>query len=461
MGLVWFKVFYLLFATTASLATLEGNESNDDYSIKQNGIQLNVHHVQGPGSTLGSPLPLLDVLLHDEEHVKSLARRITRKSVNDTSAFHHKSGNLLEPNSAGIPLNSGLSIGSGNYYVKLGLGSPPKYYSMLIDTGSSLTWLQCRPCIIYCHIQVDPIFEPKASKTYRALSCASSECSLLKSSTLNDPACDIDRKACVYTASYGDQSFSMGFLSQDLLSLTPSQTFPSFTYGCGQDNQGLYGKAAGIIGLAHGKLSMLDQLSTKYGNAFSYCLPTSGSPTSGGGFLSIGKIAPSPYKFTPMIDDPRNPGLYLLSLAAITVAGRPLGLSAARYKVPTIIDSGTVITRLPTSIYSVLKQAFVTIMSSKYKPAPAFEILDACFQGTPKSISAVPEIQLIFKGGANLALGPQNILLEVDEGVTCLAIASSSGSSPIAIIGNYQQQTFNVAYDVSTRRIGFAPGGCR
>ena len=326
---------------------------------------------------------------------------------------------------------------------------------MIIDTGSSLSWMQCKPCAIYCHVQADPVFDPSASKSYKPLSCASSQCSSLEEATLNNPLCDTSSNVCVYTASYGDASYSMGYLSQDLLTVAPSQNLPGFVYGCGQDSEGLFGRSAGILGLARNKLSMLGQLSAKFGYAFSYCLPTS----RGGGFLSIGKasIGGSAYKFTPMLTGPRNPSLYFLRLTAITVGGKAVGVAAGDYyRVPTIIDSGTVITRLPVSIYTPFQKAFVKIMSTKYARAPGFSILDTCFKGNLKDM-AVPEVRLVFQGGANLNLRPLNTLLQIDEGVTCFAFAADNG---IAIIGNHQQQTFKVAYDVSTARIGFASGGC-
>lgn len=408
---------------------------------------------------------LSDILATDEERVKALHSRLANKrSGPSTASSHQHKRGVAKP--TGIPLNSGLSIGSGNYYVKVGLGSPVKYYSMLVDTGSSLSWLQCQPCSVYCYSQVEPLFDPLASKTYKKLSCSTSECSLIKGATLNDPVCQSNSNTCIYTASYGDSSFSLGSLSQDLLTLIPSQTLPRFVYGCGQDNQGLFGRAAGIVGLAKDKLSLVAQVSSKYGYAFSYCLPTAfpiSTRGGQGGFLSIGNTSVSPssaYKFTPMIKSSYNPSLYFLSLSSITVANKPLGVAAANYRVPTIIDSGTVISRLPAPVYAALRQAFVKIMSNKYAQAPEYSILDTCFRATLSSALAVPQIRLVFQGGADLSLGPHNALIEADRGVVCLAFAPNSGTNQIAIIGNHQQQTYKVAYDVSNTRIGFAAGGC-
>lgn len=352
---------------------------------------------------------------------------------------------------------------AGNYYVKIGLGSPAKYYAMFIDTGSSLSWLQCRPCKVYCHSQVDPLFDPSSSKTYKSILCGNSLCSSVKSSTLNDPFCEVNSNTCVYTATYGDTSYSMGYLSQDLLTLAPSEMLPRFVFGCGQDNQGLFGLAAGLLGLAHDKLSMIAQLSSKYGYVFSYCLPTAfpTSPRGGRGLFSIGNtslVTHRAFKFTPLIMNPKIPSLYFLRLTTISVANKPLGVAAAYYRVPTIIDSGTVISRLPTPVYTALRQAFVKTMSKKYPKAAGSSILDTCYRGSLSSMSMVPSIQLVFQGGADLGLGVHNTLIEADKGIVCLAFAPSSET--LAIIGNHQQQTFKVVYDISKSRVGFAPGAC-
>ncbi|KAK7303475.1 hypothetical protein RJT34_14382 [Clitoria ternatea] len=469
MTLFWFLVFSAHLALATSLVELEDNGSRH----KKGGVQLNLYHVSGLHSSQTSTSQFLfsDMFTKDEERVRSLQSRLANKEVvssSSNSGTTASSDKVGGPKLVTTPLKSGLSIGSGNYYAKIGLGTPAKYFSMIVDTGSSLSWLQCQPCIIYCHVQVDPIFNPTTSKTYKALPCSTSQCSSLKASTLNAPGCSNATGACVYKASYGDTSFSIGYLSQDVLTLTPSQAPSSFVYGCGQDNQGLFGKASGILGLANDKLSLLSQLSDKYGHAFSYCLPTSfSSPNSSKeGFLSIGTSSltsppsSSSYKFTPLLKNPKIPSLYFLDLTSITVAGKPLGVAASSYKVPTIIDSGTVISRLPVPVYTALKKAFVMIMSKKYEMAPGIAILDTCFKVSVKGLSKVPEIQIIFQGGAGLQLTAHNSLVEIEKGVTCLAIASSSADNPIAIIGNYQQQTFRVAYDVVNSKIGFAAGGC-
>ncbi|XP_051129145.1 aspartyl protease family protein At5g10770-like isoform X2 [Andrographis paniculata] len=387
----------------------------------------------------------------DDARVKFLRSRLNKTIPSSTASGDGKS--------VSIPLNPGQSIGIANYYTRIGLGTPPTYHLVVVDTGSSFSWIQCQPCATYCHPQAGSLFDPSASGTYEELSCNTSQCSSLEVATLNSPTCS-SSNICQYTATYGDQSLSMGYLSRDTLSFS-MESLPGFVFGCGQENYGLFGRSSGLIGLARNELSMLSQLSFKYENSFSYCLPTSTviGKTGTGGFLSIGSSSDSPSKFTPMLSDSRDPGLYFLKLSAISVSGKPLPLDASAYGVSTIIDSGTAITRLATPVYSALREELVKIISTKFSTVEAVSLLDACFNGTSDEIShIVPPVQMIFEGGAELGLEPRNVIIEVMEGTTCLSFSGSSND--MAIIGNQQQQTFEVVYDVANSRIGFSAGGC-
>lgn len=454
--------FFLLLVLSSFLEVESGtghhsctqNLQEHRHHLNDSAIHLTVHHLHGPCSPVNSSkLPVFSTLERDRARVRMLNHRLTK---NDEKTKSSPGPSKLRPKTVGIPLNPGASIGIGNYVIKLGMGTPSRDYVMVFDTGSSFTWLQCQPCTVYCHGQTGPIFDPKASSTYKSLSCNSLECTSLSDATLNPPACESSGR-CIYQASYGDGSYSVGYLSRDALTLASSQTVPGFVYGCGGDNNGLFGQSAGLVGLARNKLSLLAQLSSKYGYAFSYCLPTSTST----GTLSIGHVSidPSLYAFTRMYSDSRDPSLYFLHITSISVAGKSLPVSTSTYKrTPTIIDSGTVITRLPPDIYSALRTAFVKAMS-RYTQAPSYSILDTCFRGRTSGMS-VPEVRLVFEGGSDMKLEARNVLYEVSDAVTCLAFASNEAADGLAIIGNHQQLTFGVVFDVSNSRVGFAAGGC-
>ncbi|GJM99953.1 hypothetical protein PR202_ga17096 [Eleusine coracana subsp. coracana] len=292
-----------------------------------------------------------------------------------------------------------------------------------------------------------------ASRLAAAVPCSAPQCDELPAATLNPSACSVSN-VCVYQASYGDQSFSVGYLSKDTVSFgSAGQKFPGFYYGCGQDNEGLFGRSAGLIGLARNKLSLLYQLAPNLGSySFAYCLPTSSSS----GYLTIGSYNPGQYSFTPMASGSSDDSLYFVSLAGMSVAGSPLPVASSEYgSLPTIVDSGTVITRLPTTVYAALSQAVAAAMAGTPR-AEAYSILDTCFQGQASRLR-VPAVTMAFAGGATVRLAARNVLIDVDDATTCLAFAATDST---AIIGNTQQQTFSVVYDVAQSRIGFAPGGC-
>ncbi|KAL6193139.1 hypothetical protein ACLB2K_034223 [Fragaria x ananassa] len=77
---------------------------------------------------------------------------------------------------------SGLSQGNGKYFtgIGIGVGSPPKYLYMVLDTGSDVVWLQCAPCK-RCYSQTDPVFDPRKSSSFSSFPCSSPLCRHLDS----------------------------------------------------------------------------------------------------------------------------------------------------------------------------------------------------------------------------------------------------------------------------------------
>ncbi|KAF2313047.1 hypothetical protein GH714_008888 [Hevea brasiliensis] len=187
------------------------------------------------------------------------------------------------------PRTAGALVQAGNYIVTVGLGTPKKDLSLIFDTGSDLTWTQCEPCVRSCYKQKDPTFDPSQSTSYTNISCGSSLCNSLASATGNTLNCD--SSTCVYGIQYGDSSFSVGFFGKERLTLTPTEAFDNFYFGCGQNNQGLFGGSAGLLGLGRDPLSLVSQTSRKYNKLFSYCLPSSSSST---GFLTFGGYSSNP-----------------------------------------------------------------------------------------------------------------------------------------------------------------------
>ncbi|KAL8536907.1 hypothetical protein ACS0TY_012186 [Phlomoides rotata] len=428
-------------------------------SIKRQST-LEVFHRHSPCSkltqdtdatTTSTQSQLNQILSDDQSRVDYIRARL-----NPVDVFTDRNNHKFVDKKTNLPAQPGESYNTGNYLVTVGIGSPKKTLTLIFDTGSDLTWTQCQPCTS-CYKQQDPIFNPSSSTSYSNISCGSSQCSQLTSATGNNLGCSTG--TCLYGIQYGDRSFSVGYFSKDTLSITSTDVFPNFLFGCGRNNQGLFGKTAGLIGLGRDPLSLISQTSQKYGKYFSYCLPSTSSST---GHLTLGNDKTSSnLKFTPFdTSQLQGASFYFITINSISVAGTQLPINQAVFQTAgTIIDSGTVITRLPPSAYSALSTAFKQHMSN-YPSSPAFSILDTCFDLSNYTSITIPTVSLTFAGNVEVDLDPNGILLAVDTTHACLAFAGNSDSGDTGIFGNTQQKTFEVAYDVAGGKLGFGAGGC-
>lgn len=323
---------------------------------------------------------------------------------------------------------------NGNFIVEVGFGTPQQKFSLLLDSGSSITWVQCSFCVNCLHGASG--FDPTTSASYKSGSCIS----------IDDD---------IYNITYGDHSSCVGKYGCDNLTLDPHNAFPKFQFGCGINIEGDFGEGIdGVLGLGQGSLSLLSQ--TAYENAFSYCLPADDSI----GSLLFGDNATSQspsLQFTPLLNPGSSDDHYLVELLDISVANEPLNIFSSQI----IVDSGTVVTRLPESAYSALRDAFKEAMSN-YTPADTKlgndNILDTCYDFSGNENVTLPDIALHFGGGTDLVLNGKSILWGKNASCLCLAFSPSKNGS--TILGNAQQLSRTVLYDIQGERIGFGRIGC-
>lgn len=217
------------------------------------------------------------------------------------------------------------------------------------------------------------------------------------------------------------------------------------------------------MGLGRTQLSLVSQTTDQFGGVFSYCLPTrlynsSGSLVLGNDTSAFKNVTPVSY--TRMIVDPTMAPFYFLNLTGASVGGVPINASGfSNGKI--LIDSGTVITRLPPSIYKALKAEFVAQFSS-YPAVTGFSILDTCFNLSSYDEVRVPTLKLELEGEVTVSIDVSGILYFVkkDGSQVCLAMASLSYEDQVGIIGNYQQKNQRVVYDTVGSRLGFAKEPC-
>ncbi|KAL4280259.1 hypothetical protein GQ457_03G019640 [Hibiscus cannabinus] len=404
------------------------------------------------------------------------------------------------------PVPLPLSPGS-DYTLSFALGSPSSpTVSLYLDTGSDLVWLPCSPfeCIL-CESKTPPLTPPlNLSSSATAVPCKSSACSAALSSLPSSDLCAISRcpldsiemSDCnsfpcpPFYYAYGDGSL-IARLYKDSLTLPNSLSVQNFTFGCAHTT---LGEPVGVAGFGFGQLSLPAQLSSvspQLGNRFSYCLISHSfdadkvrrpSPLILGRYEDKEKQMGNEiaeFVYTNMLSNPRHPYFYSVGLEGISVGRRNIPASENLKRVDRrgsggmVVDSGTTFTMLPANLYESVVGEFDARVGRFYKRARQVEEatgLSPCYFYDNKA-AKVPGITLHFAGnGSGVVLPRRNYFYEFIDGgekrkVGCLMLMNGGDEEelrggPGATLGNYQQQGFEVVYDLEKRRVGFARRRC-
>ncbi|KAF9624502.1 hypothetical protein IFM89_011545 [Coptis chinensis] len=409
------------------------------------GFSVDLIHRDSPKSPFYNP---------HETHYDRL-RKAFRYSVSRVNHFNPTS---TSPNQ----VQADLVPNGGSYLMNISIGTPPTELIAIADTGSDLTWIQCEPCEA-CYKQINPIFNPKESSSYKTLSCSSKPCESLSESVCNN------EDTCGYSMSYGDKSHSLGDLASETLTMASSSKrpvrLPSHVFGCGHSNEGTFEKhASGIIGLGGGSFSLTTQLGSKIGGKFSYCMiPFKPNTTASSkmNFGSLGVVEGEGAVSTPLVDkDPST--FYYLTLEGLSVGDKKLAYkgssktNAFGEKGNIIIDSGTTLNLLPSEFYTDVESALKEAID--LEPVEDSESgLSLCYQLNGKKKFKAPPITAHFKG-ADLLLTTVNTFIMVTEDEICFSMIASPLSQ--AIYGNIAQTNFLVGYDTEARTVTFKPTDC-
>ena len=403
------------------------------------------HGPCAPTQSSDKPSSFTDRLRRNRARSKYIMSRVSKGMM----------GTTRDDADVSIPTHLGSSVDSLEYVVTVGLGTPAVSQVLLIDTGSDLSWVQCKPCnSTTCYPQKDPLFDPSKSSTYAPIPCNTDACRNLTGDGYGG-CCTSGGAQCGFAITYGDGSQTRGVYSNETLALAPGVAVKDFHFGCGHDQGGNNDKYDGLLSLGGAPESLVMQMSSVYGGAFSYCLPALDSQA---GFLALGATSgggnASSFVFTPMIREEKT--FYVVKMTGITVGGdwESIDVPPTAFSGGMIIDSGTVVTQLQHTAYSALKVVFRRAMAA-YPLVPNGE-LDTCYNFTGYSSVTVPRVALTFSGGATIDLDVPNGILSDD----CLAFRESGPDDQAGILGNVNQRTMEVLYDVGRGRVGFRAAAC-
>ncbi|XP_047341274.1 probable aspartyl protease At4g16563 [Impatiens glandulifera] len=412
-----------------------------------------------------------------------------------------------------------LAPGS-DYTISLSLGSnPAQTISLYMDTGSDVVWLPCHPfeCIL-CEGKYNPSSISNAAplnlSSASPVSCKSTACSAVHSSiTSTSDLCamakcplelietsDCDPFSCPqFYYAYGDGSL-IARLYTDGLTIpmsSPSLVLQNFTFGCAHE---ALGEPIGVAGFGNGLLSLPAQLanfSPQLGDQFSYCLVSHS-------FDADQIRRPSPlilghdkravksnsngdeFVYTPMLDNPKYGHFYSVGLEAISVGKRRIPAPENLKVVDKqgnggmVVDSGTTFTILPSKLYNAVAIEFTHAVGRVHKRASRIEDrtgLSPCYYFDNPTAVQIPVLTLHFMGSnkSGVVLPKINYLYVFLDGgddgkrkrkVGCLMLMNGGDGDdedeggPVGTLGNYQQQGFEVVYDLKKRRVGFARREC-
>ncbi|KAF7150658.1 hypothetical protein RHSIM_Rhsim02G0215200 [Rhododendron simsii] len=429
----------LLFLTLAlilisiSPAFSTSHQALDDHQdqLMKTGFKITLNHIDSAGNFTNS------------KRLYRAVKRSSRRLQMFLTAKHPK-------------LRTTVYAGEGEYVMNFSIGTPPKSYYGTMDTGSDLIWTQCQPCL-ECFSQPDPKFDPRKSSSFSNVSCSNNLCH-----DLNSPCKAHD--GCGYNYSYGDGSFTAGYLATETFTFE-KVSVQNIAFGCGIFQFGPE-SGDGLVGLGRGPLSLVSQLGEP---TFSYCLTSwNGSKHS---TLLIGSHARlnssgggGEIKTTPLIQNPKQPTFYYLSLEGITIGRTRLPVNKTTFALNAdgsgglIIDSGTTITQLAESAYILVLQEFISQVKLPVVDTFNSTGLDLCFElpSDPSDRVEIPPLVFHFTD-ADLDLPRENYML-FDSGIMCLAMGNSSDTS--STFGNIQQQNILVVYDLYKETLSFMPTEC-
>ncbi|GER24777.1 eukaryotic aspartyl protease family protein [Striga asiatica] len=320
-----------------------------------------------------------------------------------------------------------------HYIVKIGIGtfkSIPQYkeYYLHLDTGSSLTWLQCNGCK-KCFNQTQIPFPKEKSSSFRAL--------IEKGNQLG------------YVSVYGDGDITSGILAHETFYFKTKkglEKIENVQFGCGLDNVMEYGeyknnKIAGIMGIGWGDLSLVNQLGPEVKGKFSYCLPVIISEKAPKTYLRFGD-----YNYTANHRIAKSTPLYRRGKEFYAVEMQGISINKTRLKIDPqvfvfkrgthisgcITDMGTAYSRIITPAFEILKRElekyFLRFKDlKKFKDDSGLELCYARRSKGREGFKNLPDVTFHLQGSrADFVLKP-NAVFEVISGnreYFCLAMVS-------------------------------------
>ncbi|CAN1166762.1 Probable aspartic protease At2g35615 [Linum perenne] len=416
-------------------------------------------------------------LYNATETIEDRAQRVAKASLD---RYEYLSSALsIRPEANLVP-----GFESNAFYVNFSIGTPPVPQLVLMDTGSALLWVKCKPCRPCNHGPKDPpIFDPVKSSTIYEVPCEE-KC---KSCTAWPPWAD---KKCKFTQYYADGRVSEGIYMKDRLTFQTSvddrssDTHENY-FGCSNylSNRGkdLDKHFSGIIGLGpskpEGYLGVL-ALIWDLGSKFSYCVGRFSERNYPYNSISFGGNANMIGMETPMYTEGSSYHVNLLNISIgdkILNIDRKVFTDMSKKHGGMAVDSGSEITLLPDEALDVIKAEVKRLAifqgMKQLRSMYGFGVWQygICFTGSMyRDAHGFPPMGFHFEQGG-IETDPEPVLkvqsfgmfYQITDDIFCLGILGTKNYGEVpAILGMSAQQQHNFGFDIYHKRITFKNMDC-
>lgn len=195
---------------------------------------------------------------------------------------------LKQSSSAGLELN-GKARDTGYFYATVLIGTPGHQFEVIVDTGSTYTFVTCYPCASCGQHGSNAPYDAAKSSSYERVPCGSG---CIFGACRASGLCEYDEK-------FSEDSQVGGHVVSDVIDVGGSLGTPRIHFGCNslETNMLKTQKANGMIALGRAEAGLHRQLKKKayppgsYDGTFGLCLGS----FEGGGVLSLGKLPEQHY----------------------------------------------------------------------------------------------------------------------------------------------------------------------
>ncbi|GKV46208.1 hypothetical protein SLEP1_g53208 [Rubroshorea leprosula] len=469
LGLVFFlSVFVLLF-----LSQCLNSAEEDESSLKLELIHRHAHPQLN--SRLKTQLERVKELHHNDMIRQNMIvhkRRLTQTPPENRGTVRGDNAGI------GMQIYSASDFGLGQYFASFNVGTPSQKFTLVVDTGSDLTWMNCRyrcgeRCRENARINQRPVFRADLSSSFRPVPCLSRMCKVELSNLFSLNACPTPHTPCGFDFRYVDGSGALGFFANETVSvdLTDGRmtTLHGVLVGCSDSFKGdNFDKGAdGVLGLANGKYSFTTKATQYFGGKFSYCLVDHLSPKNVTNYLVFG----SSKKETSHMGRTRHtklelnliPPFYAVNVVGISVGKIMVNVPVMAWDATQgggmILDSGMSLTLLSKPAYMPVMFALEASLT-KYERVKLDGVpMEYCFNSTGFDKTAVPKLVFHFVDGARFEPFVKSYIIDVAVGVKCLGIVSGIWPAS-SVIGNIMQQNHLWEFDLVGKKLGFTRSTC-